>query len=115
MRLSAFRLAACSGRSAVALSRRAEPKHTEAIVGLNAKMWHKPERVTVLLAGPFETGCFKMSLQGRTCGVSWKEYGHSQPAPQTEAYSSDSRPSAFATQRRSFESSTIDGIRFSCR
>ncbi len=46
--------------------------------------WHKPERVTVLLPGPYASGMTHPSLHGRTCGVSWKEYGRSQPAPRTE-------------------------------
>ena len=45
--------------------------------------WHKPERVTVLLPGPYASGMTHPSLHGCTCGVSWKEYGRSHPAPRT--------------------------------
>ncbi len=49
-------------------------------VAFHASIWHKPERVTVLLPGPYASGMTHPSLQGCTRGVSWKEYGHSKPA-----------------------------------
>ena len=37
-----------------------------------ATIWHEPERVTVLLPGPYASGMTHPSLHGRTRGVSWK-------------------------------------------
>ena len=43
-------------------------------VAFHASVWHKPERVIVLLPGPYASGMTHPSLQGCTCSVSWKEH-----------------------------------------
>ena len=47
------------------------------LVAFHAPIWHEPERVTVLLSGPYASGMTHPSLHGCTRGVSWKEYCHS--------------------------------------
>jgi len=53
-------------------------------VAFEVAEWHTPERVTVLLPGPYASGMTHSSLHGCTCSESWKEYGRSQPASKME-------------------------------